>query len=92
MTHVVNYNLPEDPEDYVHRIGRTGRAGATGISISLACEDDSFMLPSIEELLGESFVCEQPPLDLLKKVPPPVRKPRENRDSPAKRPGKYRGR
>ncbi|NND40267.1 MAG: ATP-dependent RNA helicase RhlB [Pseudomonadales bacterium] len=61
ITHVVNYNLPEDPEDYVHRIGRTGRAGSKGISISLACEDDAFMLPDIEELLGQKLVCEQPP-------------------------------
>ncbi len=65
ISHVVNYNLPEDPEDYVHRIGRTGRAGAEGTSISLACEDDSFMLLDIEELLGEKLHCEQPPLELL---------------------------
>jgi ATP-dependent RNA helicase RhlB len=66
VTHVVNYNLPEDPEDYVHRIGRTGRAGATGVSISLACEDDAFMLPDIEGLLGKKLECEQPPESLLK--------------------------
>ncbi|MBT8149102.1 MAG: ATP-dependent RNA helicase RhlB [Gammaproteobacteria bacterium] len=65
VSHVVNYNLPEDPEDYVHRIGRTGRAGAKGISISLACEDDAFMLPDIEALLGDKLVCEQPPASLL---------------------------
>ena len=65
ISHVINYNLPEDPEDYVHRIGRTGRAGATGVSISLACEDDSFMLPDIEALLGEPLRCEQPPAELL---------------------------
>ncbi len=77
ISHVVNYNLPEDPEDYVHRIGRTGRAGATGISVSLACETDSFMLPSIEELLGESLTCEQPDAELLEDIPPPVRKSRQ---------------
>ncbi len=65
ISHVINYNLPEDPEDYVHRIGRTGRAGATGTSISLACESDSFMLPEIEELLGFSLSYEQPPAELL---------------------------
>ena len=65
ISHVVNYNLPEDPEDYVHRIGRTGRAGAKGVSISLACEDDAFMLPDIEAMLGNKLVCEQPPADLL---------------------------
>ncbi len=61
VSHVVNYNLPEDPEDYVHRIGRTGRAGATGISVSFASEDDAFLLPDIEALLGQSLPCTQPP-------------------------------
>jgi ATP-dependent RNA helicase RhlB len=65
VSHVVNYNLPEDPEDYVHRIGRTGRAGATGISISFASEDDAFLLPDIETLLGERLKCVPPPADLL---------------------------
>ncbi len=61
ISHVVNYNLPEDPEDYVHRIGRTGRAGATGVSISFASEDDAFLLPDIEALLGHSLACTAPP-------------------------------
>ncbi|MBT6579873.1 MAG: ATP-dependent RNA helicase RhlB [Cellvibrionales bacterium] len=65
ISHVINYNLPEDPEDYVHRIGRTGRAGETGTSISLACEDDAFMLLDIEALLGEKLACEQPPLEFM---------------------------
>jgi ATP-dependent RNA helicase RhlB len=62
---VVNYNLPEDPDDYVHRIGRTGRAGATGISVSFASEDDAFLLPDIEALLGERLECVYPPEELL---------------------------
>ena len=61
ISHVVNYNLPEDPEDYVHRIGRTGRAGATGVSISFASEDDAFLLPDIEALFGHSLACISPP-------------------------------
>jgi ATP-dependent RNA helicase RhlB len=65
VSHVVNYNLPEDPEDYVHRIGRTGRAGATGISISFASEDDAFLLPDIERLLGTPLECTHPPAELL---------------------------
>ena len=65
VSHVVNYNLPEDPEDYVHRIGRTGRAGAEGISISFASEDDAFLLPDIETLLGEPLKCIRPPEGLL---------------------------
>ena len=66
ISHVVNYTLPEDPEDYVHRIGRTGRAGSTGTSISFACEDDAFILPTIEALLGDKLPCEQPPEALLR--------------------------
>lgn len=65
VSHVVNYNLPEDPEDYVHRIGRTGRAGAKGVSISFASEDDAFLLPDIEALLGERLKCVSPPEDLV---------------------------
>ena len=65
VSHVVNYNLPEDPEDYVHRIGRTGRAGATGVSISFASEDDAFLLPDIEALLGTRLECTHPPPELL---------------------------
>ena len=65
VTHVVNYNLPEDPEDYIHRIGRTGRAGATGTSISFASEDDAFLIPDLEKLLGEKISCSHPPPDLL---------------------------
>jgi ATP-dependent RNA helicase RhlB len=79
VSHVINYNLPEDPEDYVHRIGRTGRAGASGISISLACEDDSFMLPGIEALLGKPLDCETVPAELLKPPPPLQRGSREER-------------
>ena len=71
VSHVINFTLPEEPEDYVHRIGRTGRAGNKGISISFACEDDAFRLPAIETLLGRPIVCEQPPADLLAQEPPP---------------------
>ena len=69
ISHVVNFTLPEDPDDYVHRIGRTGRAGTTGVSISFAGEDDSYALPPIEALLGHKIQCETPTEDLL--VNPP---------------------
>lgn len=69
ISHVVNYTLPEEPEDYVHRIGRTGRAGKTGTSISFACEDDAMRLEPIEQLLGNKLKCEVPPEELL--VEPP---------------------
>ncbi|MDB5991822.1 MAG: rhlE2 [Herbaspirillum sp.] len=51
LPHVVNYDLPNIPEDYVHRIGRTGRAGATGEAISLVCVDEKDMLKDIEKLI-----------------------------------------
>ena len=69
VSHVVNYNLPEDPEDYVHRIGRTGRAGANGISISFACEDDAFLLPQLEKAIGMKLDCVYPPEELLSEKP-----------------------
>lgn len=65
ISHVVNFTLPEEPEDYVHRIGRTGRAGKTGISISFACEDDALRLEPIGKLLGKEIKCEQPPEELM---------------------------
>ena len=69
ISHVINYTLPDDPEDYVHRIGRTGRAGAKGTSISFAGEDDAFHLPPIEELLGGKLECVQPEEELVKAIP-----------------------
>ena len=52
VSHVFNYDLPQDPEDYVHRIGRTARAGASGKAFTLACEDTVGFLPAVEKLLG----------------------------------------
>jgi len=69
ISHVVNFTLPLEAEDYVHRIGRTGRAGAEGTSISFACEDDSFLLPDIEEKIGMKLVCEHPEDSLLLDAP-----------------------
>jgi len=51
VSHVFNYDLPQDVEDYVHRIGRTARAGASGVAISFACEDYAFSLPDIEQYI-----------------------------------------
>lgn len=73
ISHVINYTLPEEPDDYIHRIGRTGRAGTSGVSISFAGENDAFALPPIEELLGRKIDCETPPQNLLKRPPRPGR-------------------
>ena len=59
VTHVVNYTLPEMPDDYVHRIGRTGRAGHTGVSISFVSENDAFNLPALEDHVGIKFKLNQ---------------------------------
>jgi ATP-dependent RNA helicase RhlB len=69
VSHVVNFNLPYDPEDYVHRIGRTGRAGTTGTSISFACEEDAFYLPDIESFIEQKLDCVYPEESLL--IAPP---------------------
>lgn len=52
LSHVINFDLPPQPEDFVHRIGRTGRAGAKGIAISFASQRDSFLLSRILKLTG----------------------------------------
>lgn len=55
LPHVVNYELPNVPEDYVHRIGRTGRAGASGEAVSFVCNEEYDFLRGIEKLLGQKF-------------------------------------
>jgi ATP-dependent RNA helicase RhlB len=92
ISHVVNFTLPEEPEDYVHRIGRTGRAGKTGTSISFACEDDAFRLMPIQELVGAHLKCEQPPEELLALTPPlgPRSKSAEDDDARHRSGGRHR--
>ena len=65
VSHVINFDLPQDAEDYVHRIGRTARAGASGDAISFACEDFSFSLPDIEEYIGHTIPSSTISADLL---------------------------
>ena len=65
VSHVFNYDLPQEAEDYVHRIGRTARAGAEGDAISLACEDYAFTLPQIEAYIGHEIPRERDHTDLL---------------------------
>ncbi len=79
VSHVINYDLPQDQEDYVHRIGRTARAGKSGDAISFACETFAFTLPDIEKYIGHriptgSFSAGE--LDDIKQPPPaPRRRP-----------------
>ncbi len=66
ITHVFNYDLPDDAEDYVHRIGRTARAGASGIAISFASEDTAINLPAIEQYIGHKIPTETYDSELLR--------------------------
>jgi len=65
---VVNYDLPQDREDYVHRIGRTARAGATGKAITLACEEYVMALEQIEAFIGHKIPVEWAEDDLFVEV------------------------
>jgi ATP-dependent RNA helicase RhlB len=86
VSHVFNYDLPQDRADYVHRIGRTARAGAEGDAISFACEDYAICLPEIEEYIGHQIPRGSVAQELLAKdVFFPKHKPRE--DMPMRRGG-----
>ncbi|QYJ86478.1 ATP-dependent RNA helicase RhlB [Shewanella mesophila] len=88
VSHVYNYDLPDDCEDYVHRIGRTGRAGQKGISISFACEEYALNLPAIESYIQHSIPVTNYDSDaLLDDLPPPVRIHRKHTTRPTGRPG-----
>ena len=91
ITHVINYDLPHDREDYVHRIGRTARAGRSGRAISLACEDYVYSLEPIEEYLGKNIPVVWPePEWFLPDRSRPEARPREQRTG--RRPGSGAGR
>jgi ATP-dependent RNA helicase RhlB len=79
---VVNYDIPQDPEDYVHRIGRTARAGAAGKAISLACEEYVMALEAIEEFIGHKVPVEWAEDDWLVPVTPLPRRSRPHGDGP----------
>jgi ATP-dependent RNA helicase RhlB len=74
VSHVFNFDLPQDAEDYVHRIGRTARAGATGDAISFACEAFAFSLPEIEKYIGHKIAVGQITDELLPKLIVPERR------------------
>ena len=76
VSHVFNYDMPQDPEDYVHRIGRTARAGAEGDAISLGCEDYVQSLPDIEAYIGRSLPRAAMSEDLLAEITVPARERR----------------
>lgn len=65
VSHVINYDLPQDVEDYVHRIGRTARFGASGVAFSFICEDYAYSMPDIEDFIGEKIAVDAITEDLL---------------------------
>jgi len=72
ISHVFNYDMPQNPEDYVHRIGRTARAGASGDAVSLICEEYVYSLHEIEEFIGEKIPTERVEPDMLVLLSDPV--------------------
>lgn len=93
VTHVFNYDLPQDAEDYVHRIGRTARAGASGEAISFACDEYAFSLMEIEAFIGHKIPVEQLSDAILVEPAPPVRvtRPRHHDGSKSPRNSHHRG-
>lgn len=80
VTHVFNFDLPQDAPDYVHRIGRTARLGAKGEAISFACEHFAFHLPEIEEYIGYQIPVESTNPELLVEYTrPPPAPPRDDK-------------
>ena len=88
VQYVINYDLPQDCEDYVHRIGRTARAGAAGDAISFGCETYVVSLPDIEDYIGHKLpVASYTPEDLPEIVRPKPRPRKPRGGSPRRRPG-----
>jgi ATP-dependent RNA helicase RhlB len=91
VQYVINYDLPQDAEDYVHRIGRTARAGASGDALSFGCETYAMSLPDIEDYIGHKIPVANYDPDLLPELEKPARKPRRKPGPPRRSSGKKRG-
>lgn len=95
LTHVINYELPNVPETYVHRIGRTGRAGANGIAISFCDYEEKILLKDIQKLIGKVVpVVKDHPFDvpLMHDLPQTTKQPSYNNTSRRNTGGRGRGR
>ena len=82
VTHVINFDLPQDAPDYVHRIGRTARAGEEGDAISFGCETYAISLPDIEDYIGHKIPVANYDPDLLPDLKKPKPRPRKSRGGP----------
>jgi ATP-dependent RNA helicase RhlB len=71
VSHVFNYDLPQDVEDYVHRIGRTARFGASGAAINFICEEYAYSMPDIEQYVGHKIPTSPITPDLLPEIERP---------------------
>ncbi len=91
VSHVINFDLPDDAEDYVHRIGRTARAGASGDAISFACETYAFCLPDIEAFIGHHIESGVINAEVLAEVDPRSRVRVERIPRPDRNRGNGRG-
>jgi ATP-dependent RNA helicase RhlB len=78
VSHVINYDLPQSAEDYVHRVGRTARLGATGVAISFACEHYAFHQPEIEEYIGHTLPLQQYDPEALPQIKIAPKRPRQS--------------
>jgi ATP-dependent RNA helicase RhlB len=88
VEYVINFDLPQDAEDYVHRIGRTARAGASGNALSMACETYAVSLPDIEDFIGHKIpFANYDPTDLPEIVMPKRRPRKTGGGAPRRRPG-----
>lgn len=92
VSHVINYDLPQDVEDYVHRIGRTARFGASGEAISFICEEYAYSMPDIEDYIGQKVPIKAVTTELLADIIRPERKPRSRQEHREKRPHSRRER
>ena len=91
VRYVINYDLPQDSEDYVHRIGRTARAGATGDAISFGCETYAMSLPDIEEYIGHKIPVANYDHSILPELIKPKYKPRKRSGPPGRQGGNKGG-
>ena len=92
VSHVINYDLPQDAEDYVHRIGRTARVGAEGKAITLACEEYVYSIDAIQRYVGYELPTEFAGDDLYAEVRPRERNPRRSSGHPQRKNEQGRGR
>ena len=92
VSHVYNYDLPQDPEDYVHRIGRTARAGNEGDAVSLGCEEYVITLPEIEAYIGRKIPVASVTPELLAELAPASPRRRKERAPDHRRSGGQGGR